>query len=534
MELSRILCKEEEVTSTPLSNTLEALPDDEEKPPSQQEPRSLPSGWESFVHLNGGMYYTCSENRLVTTDDIYDEGTLQRVLQAFNARENGYWPVSSMLQVRARISDLEMSISHTSGELRVSFVSWDKCEIYGYVNNDVVHRPKSAFWDHLSTFPMHRTKLNRQMEVEFLSALAFGSNERILENKATTFPYEDAQIERLIRTYADLRGPVTIAPTHLVPPLTYHIARSMIPIEVSRERYKYGTREARFYRDVAIPEPTWDIWIWDLFLGVILCGTPKNYRVRLQATIPNGIVALPEFRTLMRNLMSEWADSNLVATVLVSVTVGFLAVPDITNIQRTFALISSLCAMTSIVTGLHHVWQHREKIDIEKDDAYRYLHYLDIRQCLGKRSDIKSTDGRPPIPNLTLSAALLALPLATLQWSVLSFTLAIATYALQFQSQSQLSDGDGNSDGEINNGGSHLQILFIFLLSLLGALALCVFLFFWRIWAPPLHREAEDGHDNNLVWVPKVGWFVRAVRKLMDGVGMRQGGDLDVDGGGQA
>jgi hypothetical protein len=81
----------------------------------------------------------------------------------------------------------------------------------------------------------------------------------------------------------------------------------MLAVAAARERYAYGTRNARMYRDIAIPPPTPQMWVWDFFLGVMLCGTHKNYRVRLEATVPKGVVGLPEFRGLMRGLMSEWA-----------------------------------------------------------------------------------------------------------------------------------------------------------------------------------------------------------------------------------
>ncbi|KAJ7325870.1 hypothetical protein DFH08DRAFT_342554 [Mycena albidolilacea] len=384
---------------------------------------------------------------------------------------------------------------------------------------------RTAFWEHAGQFPMHRKRPVRLMETEFLSALAFGSNERILENKATTFPFEDAQIERLIRVFQDLRGPPDAFPSRLLPALSYHIARTMLAVAAARERYAYGTRNARMYRDTAIPPPTPQMWVWDFFLGVILCGTHKNYRVRLEATVPKGVVGLPEFRGLMRGLMSEWADSNLVATVLVSVNVGFLAVPDIRSPQRSFAVVSSLCAMTSIVTGLHHVWQHREKTDIEREDARQYLYFLD--HCLHRR---QNKDIPAAAPDLTLTASLLALPLATLQWSVLSFTLAIATYAVQTTSA-----GEG-------------RILFAVLLAVLGVLALGVFLFFWRIWAGPVHVEMEmeeiegDGKGGGVARMRNVnlaiegagvGWVGTVVGRLWVRVGRLRGkrAERDREGG---
>ncbi|KAJ7839963.1 hypothetical protein B0H14DRAFT_2786082 [Mycena olivaceomarginata] len=425
MELSKIPRADEPAPSSPPPvwprtvkeepRTAESGADDDDSS-SDELDTLLPPGWTKFVHLNGGVYYSYGDShQLLTTDDIC-----------------AYTSATPCFQYASRrIHKLEMSVTHIDGIKHTNFASWHFCESYDYIDSKLVLKPRSAFWEHAGQFPMHRKRHVRLMETEFLSALAFGSNERILENKATTFPFEDAQIERLIRVFQDLRGPPDTLPSGVLPALSYHIARTMLAVAAARERYAYGTRNARMYRDIAIPPPTPQMWVWDFFLGVMLCGTHKNYRVRLEATVPKGVVGLPEFRGLMRGLMSEWADSNLVATVLVSVNVGFLAVPDITSLQRSFAVVSSLCAMTSIVTGLHHM----------------------------------------------------------------RFTLAIAAYAVQ-----NTSAGEG-------------RILFAVLLSVLGVWALGVFLFFWRIWAGPVHEIEGDGKGGG-------GTRMRNVNLAMEGAGV--------------
>ncbi|KAJ7183897.1 hypothetical protein C8R46DRAFT_1186758 [Mycena filopes] len=442
----------------------------------------LPPDWTRHVHLNGGLYYSYDHHRLLTTDNICDPLVCNRVLAAYRAAGACF---------RTSIVDLEMSVSNVDG---ATFASWSRCRVYAHLNNTLSVNRTSSFWEHALQFPMHRRFLPTSMETEFLSSLAFGSNEHVLGEQKTTFPFEDAQIERLMRVYHDLRGPPHSVPSLLAPALAFHIARAMVDIDAARRHYNYGTPAARLYRDVAIPPPTRAVRVWDLVLGILLCGTHKNYRVRLEATIPNDVVALPEFRLLMRNMMSEWADSNLVATVLVSVNVSFLAVPDINTLQRSCALVSSLCAMASIVTGLHHVWQHREKTDAEQEAARQYLYYS----------------------NLTLTAALLAVPLATLQWSVLSFTLAIAALAIQ-----------STSTSTAPHSHSAAHVLLIVLIALLAALACAVFLFFWRIWAGVPRREMEEGMDPNVVNTPepaRVAVWVGVVKRVFL---RRRGGEIE-------
>ncbi|KAJ7208876.1 hypothetical protein GGX14DRAFT_543338 [Mycena pura] len=431
---------------------------------------TLPPGWTKWIHLNGAVYYSFGRPHFLTCENIKDPVILARVEQVCEKLNHHLLPNT----------DWEMAVSLRRDDYRATFTSWEYATSYETSGKDPLKEVDMAsFWKYVEVFPMHRRTLPRFMEVDFLSVLAFGSSERVLDIKNTTFPYEDAQVERLLRVYRDLRDPPGPAHPDLVPALAHHIARVMFDIECMRQQYNHGTLDAHIYRNIAIPRPTPIVWLCDFFLGVLFCGTHKNYRVRLEATVPKGDVALADFRQLMRNLLSEWADSNLVATVLVSVNVGFLAVPDITSLQRSSSLVSSLCAMASLVTGLHHVWKHREKVDAEQEGARQYLYYL---KRLREATRDTPAPAHAPLSalDLTLTACLLAVPLATLQWSVLSFTLAIAAYALQ---------------PALAPPAAH--VLLLALLAALAVLALAVFLFFWRIWTAPPHREMEEDLDPN-------------------------------------
>ncbi|KAJ7190102.1 hypothetical protein GGX14DRAFT_580134 [Mycena pura] len=77
--------------------------------------------------------------------------------------------------------------------------------------------------------------------------------------------------------------------------------------------------------------------------------------------------------------------------------------------------------MASLITGLHHVWQHREKTEASHEDARHYMHMLKLA---GRRT----VEGPPSHAALTLTAALLAAPRAALRWAaVLAFLGAVRT-----------------------------------------------------------------------------------------------------------
>ena len=168
------------------------------------------------------------------------------------------------------------------------------------------------------------------------------------------FPYTDQQAQRFMQVYRDLKCNVSLSlgmaftkcahdwankntgvpygqGRHtILPALAWHISRVMIKIEAVRERYHYGTKEARLYRDVAVvavDERTWrERLLLDPFLFCLFFNAHRTYKDRLEGTRPKGHVYLPDFRELMSSLLVEWSDSNLLATVFVSYVSFFLFV----------------------------------------------------------------------------------------------------------------------------------------------------------------------------------------------------------------
>ncbi|KAJ7689937.1 hypothetical protein B0H17DRAFT_1065703 [Mycena rosella] len=403
--------------------------------------------WHRFTSPNGVVYYAYDQDRLLTTDEIHDPAMRESILRAYYEWKDFFEEIDA--------PDAEMFVFHAGDEPYIQFASWSQGRIYKFhPDGGLVFETDQQFWDYAWQLTMHRTRFPRFMETEFVSALAFGADESALDMKHTTFPYDDDQIKRLMRVYRQLRGRQNVMPESLVPALAYHVARTMFFIAAARSRCGYGTATVQLTVDTGIQEPTLTLAICDIFLGVLFCGTHGDYRARLACAVPGGSVSLPDFRQLMVDFMAEWADSNLVATVLVSVDIGFLTIQSITGLQRTSALASGLLATTSIVMGVHHSWQHRAKSNAELDDARRYLYHPHL-YCRRRPERELLTAG-----DLTPTACVLALPHAALRWAVLGFAVAIAS-------------GAGRS--------------------LLVLLVPAVFLFFWGVWS-------TQGASSNVWW----------------------------------
>lgn len=135
---------------------------------------------------------------------------------------------------------------------QVSFIDFQKGEYIEYVRQDTsspvagaeaqtngeassgprpsfdIHKDvlTEKFWTQVAEFPMHLNCLPYRAEAEFLAALAHGSSgksryllnkrtyqitirsavERVLEWSETIFPFSDAQTQRLLQVYQDLKS----------------------------------------------------------------------------------------------------------------------------------------------------------------------------------------------------------------------------------------------------------------------------------------------------------------------------------------
>ncbi|KAH9962982.1 hypothetical protein BC827DRAFT_185837 [Russula dissimulans] len=295
--------------------------------------------WVEYIHLDGTTYYRHTSGRILTPDDV----TQPRIRECL-ARL--YSLTVSTLTEHDLLADLPQDFEIVAERMDPEvpavfyFVSQSLRRVINYAYDcpcsptstgthpqEECPNPKlrlertlgTRFWTHLASYPMHITALPPHTEADFLKALTQGVNERILDERKSMFPYTDQQAQRFMQVYRDLKCvPYTHGRHSVLPVLAWHISRVMTKIESVRERYRYGTKDARLYRDVAIDAPTWRERLLDVLLFSLFFNSHRTYRDRLAGTRPKGHVYLPDFRELMSGLLVEWSDSNLLATVFLS------------------------------------------------------------------------------------------------------------------------------------------------------------------------------------------------------------------------
>jgi hypothetical protein len=189
---------------------------------------------------------------------------------------------------------------------------------------------------------------------------------------------------------------------------------------------------------------------------------------------------------------------------------------NINPLPQTASLCSVLFSMLSMVIGVHHVWRHRRRADADDDEAVRtrtstlpsppplqHIPIILLISLLQDRYLRVCTRGQqqPERGSLTLLACFLALPLASLLWAILSFTIAIG--ALCFSSAAGAS--------------VHMRALFPGVLGVLFVLALLTLLVFWDAWRSPPTMEPEEDFARGVSLRRKLereGWLRYARRRM--------------------
>lgn len=387
--------------------------------------------WRRYTHFNGKLYYHHPSYQIITPDDVWSEEVCDAVWSHYvlfrkRIRENGWdLPCDAIVELL---------------EEHPTYAAVASVSLGGTLDWETGKFKAKTLWAFLCMYPMTFTEIPLWIENEFIHAMVFGANEHILGyTNSTTFPFDATKTERILQVYWDLKARQSTPGSAVVPAILYHTAEAMEGLRGIRHLYEFGTDTAITRKPTSHQASRSNQrkppFIVDCVLYLLLLGPHVSYRERMmrvavidptrRATPTERLIAdVHEFRRLMRGLLMEWADSNLLATVFASANVAFLAVPDITSLQRTASLASTIFSILSIAAGVHHVWQHRAKTEADLDEAYNYFTYAQFLST-------ESHDGAKYSSTMTLISCFLSIPLSMLMWSVLAFTVALGAAAIQ-------------------------------------------------------------------------------------------------------
>ncbi|KAG8948894.1 hypothetical protein FRC04_009233 [Tulasnella sp. 424] len=112
----------------------------------------------------------------------------------------------------------------------------------------------------------------------------------------------------------------------------------------------------------------------------------------------------------LRSLITEWNLMILLSTLILSTSVGFLAINDLPAVSEATILISLIFSLASIVLDAAFVWRYQRQL----------TNNFDMRAVMNEFIFTPSED---------VLAVFLSLPMSFLLWSVVTFSAAVLSYA---------------------------------------------------------------------------------------------------------
>ncbi|KAF4600669.1 hypothetical protein EYR38_005312 [Pleurotus pulmonarius] len=207
----------------------------------------------------------------------------------------------------------------------------------------------------------------------------------------------------------------------------------------------------------------------DLLIRVLFFGIPhtylahiKNsgdYRGRLSSIHANWVAYIDR-------LVREYSHFLLIGTVLLSATVGLLAVPGISNAVLVTALVSAFASLGSIILSVVSIWRHQ--INTQPRNSFMYMHNIN----------------QGPL-GLHGHAMFLSLPPVLLIWGIVAFTTSLIVYTLQGligPLREEMNDGNGATQITMTSGWIVIAILVVILVTVLGGLY--TFSVIWKFRSP--------------------------------------------------
>ncbi|TFK32373.1 hypothetical protein BDQ12DRAFT_692582 [Crucibulum laeve] len=381
----------------------------------------LPTGWEQLIHPDGKPYFRHPQRNIVTEADV-------RIEANHEALESVYSEIDAMrskLQPDIQASDkaeLYLTIGKNSSENTYYFadhatqqVFWlqdvDISKLGGYpygLSNEYELYITRCYYMHLEHFPCHNELPPHAIKL-LRGCLIFSGTDHMSGKEGATGTWTTDDAKQNLEFLTELEGMEKESKNEY---MTWFVARLIAVMFHTWSAHRYGKPDAIIDRHSTMINQR--LGVPDLFIGVLFFYAPLTYIQRLNSVWAGGIVSYVGWQGLLDSLLAEWSDSNLLATVILSANMAFLALTNSTAWAVSASIVSTFFSIGSIVIGLHHVWRHRDKRESTAAQAGIYF-----RNSSGKTRDLR------------MLAILLSLPLILLSWSLVAFACAVTMYAVK-------------------------------------------------------------------------------------------------------
>ncbi|KAI0321855.1 hypothetical protein OF83DRAFT_1097593 [Amylostereum chailletii] len=379
----------------------------------------LPPGWELHIHPQGWLYFQHPELRIITDDDIRkpeEFETVARYLETFPLAElptGDHFEVLLPRDPRPNEHILTLFINHA---LQLAAYNLGEVVSDSDARSEPRHlnRRRRMYWNYLQWHSNHQP-CPEDAESEVKDALTWYQVDNLISGPRSVVPFSKEECRDLLQTLAGTQGHKTVGRTVFLSWLLREIWSFR-----SLESYgQYNLRDSTAIRKDRAPlgppshlsSPLWLSFI----LGFFFFSIPNTYleHVRVASEYHGRLSNIQnKWEVYTQRLVNEYQDFLLIATVLLSATVGFLAVPDIDAFGRAAGIVSVFASLGSITIGVFCVWRHQA--NMTKPRTFAYLHNAH----------------RGPM-GLHGHAMFLSLPPVLLVWGIIAFGVGFIAFTVQ-------------------------------------------------------------------------------------------------------
>ncbi|KAG2133715.1 hypothetical protein DEU56DRAFT_810328 [Suillus clintonianus] len=398
--------------------------------------RPLPLGWEVFIHPEGCLYYCyeseavideCSRKiRVVTQADLAHHGVpglIENLAKLAYSHAYHYPSFPVDVDLVLELKDVRGTIVggyyfvHHKNKCLFWLQDFDATVILRECGGvtELSHQQielEAQYWKHIDLFP-HATALHSQVRQQLQQIIRFAISDCMTSEVSAVCAFS----MDVLKNTLDLIKDVDVENDCIQ---SAHdkcfIARMMNHFKHCQYLNYHGQRGARLSRDQTVHGDTYEERSTMMrCLALLLFNAPYEHVRSLHKLYVDSIVNHLDWRTFVQKLNAEMQDFNLLATVLLNVNVGFLAIQSVDNggghsLSQVASYVSVISSFGSMLLGVNLARQSYTQGPDMVDNAQAHLQHL-----------------MHPKHGLETLAIIYSLPYALLMWGMIFFVLAFFT-----------------------------------------------------------------------------------------------------------
>jgi len=286
---------------------------------------------------------------------------------------------------------------------------------------NTLNRRRRPYWNYLWNHPSHIPTPARAIP-DASDALTWYFTDNLISGSRSLAPFSKTECEDLSKVLRQMSEPCNDSSVAKTVFLAW-LLREVCSFRDSENYGQFTQKTSQALREAKkLPPghskrrpPPWILPIIQLIIKLFFFGIPSTYygHVKSSSEYRGRLANVQQnWEKYIERLVREYSHFLLISTVLLSATVGLLAIPEIGEPARVCATVSALASLGSIIVGVFSIWRHQT--NTRTADSFTYMHNAQ-RNYLGLHGH----------------AMLLSLPAVLLVWAIITFMVSMVAYAVQ-------------------------------------------------------------------------------------------------------